>query len=166
MKYMLTAFACAASLQGAVAQDSKDSTLFKTLEELDSVVFERSFNQCDHAGLRALVPEDFEFYHDTGGLETSRAAFFRTVEENICGSTAQKPIRKLVPRSLKVFPLRQNGVLYGALQMGEHEFYIREDGKSDRHTSTAKFTHVWMLEGEAWTLSRVLSYDHQSPSAE
>jgi CubicO group peptidase (beta-lactamase class C family) len=31
------------------------------------------------------------------------------------------------------------------------------------HTSTAKFTHVWLWENENWLLKEVLSFDHHEP---
>ncbi|WP_417462701.1 nuclear transport factor 2 family protein [Kordiimonas sp.] len=159
-------FACllAALPHAAQAQVAEDSDLYKTLKSLDDAIFDRSFNQCDHSKLIELIPEDFEFYHDTGGFENSKANFMATVEQNICGNPAVKPIRKLVPGSLKVYPLRTGaGVLYGAIQEGVHEFFLREEDKPLRHTSSARFTHVWVLDSEKWTLKRVLSYDHHSP---
>ena len=152
------------SAGAAQAQVADDSELYKTLKALDDAIFERSFNRCDHSRLQELVTDDFEFYHDTGGFENSKQSFMATVERNICGNAAVKPIRKLVPGSLKVYPLKTGeGKLYGAVQEGVHEFYLREDGKPLRHTSTARFTHVWILDGEQWTLRRVLSYDHHAP---
>lgn len=164
MKTIVLACLLATLSPAAYAQVAEDSDLFKTLKSLDEAIFERSFNRCDHTRLMELIPEDFEFYHDTGGFEDSKANFMATVEQNICGNAAVKPIRKLVPGSLKVYPLHTGeGVLYGAIQEGVHEFFLREADKPLRHTSSARFTHVWILEGEKWTLKRVLSFDHQSP---
>jgi CubicO group peptidase (beta-lactamase class C family) len=64
---------------------------------------------------------------------------------------------------LEVFPLYNDGNLYGAIQKGIHHFYLRESGKEDIWTSTAKFTHIWVLESKTWKLSEVLSYDHHDP---
>src|SRR5262249_421878 len=44
-------------------------------------------------------------------------------------------------------------------------FYAQEKGRPEYLTSTAKFTHVWLLENGKWKLSRALSYDHQEPAA-
>ena len=33
-------------------------------------------------------------------------------------------------------------------------------------TSVAKFTHLWLLDGEQWRLKRALSYDHQTPKVD
>jgi hypothetical protein len=44
-------------------------------------------------------------------------------------------------------------------------FYIREKGKPDQHTSSARFTHLYLLDNGNWLLKEVLSYDHQVPSS-
>ena len=67
----------------------------------------------------------------------------------------------MVENSLEVYPLEKNGVIYGAIQMGIHRFYALEKNKPEYITSTAKFTHVWLLENGNWKLGRALSYDHQ-----
>ncbi len=148
---------------GAAAQEQFPHELMPTFTQLDSLIFEMSFNRCDHSAMKDLIHEDFEFYHDTGGLETSKAAFIKTIEQNICGNPDMKPIRKLVAGSMQLFPMRNNGELYAVIQSGEHEFYIREPGKALYLTSTAKFTHLWVLENDNWLLKRVLSYNHVTP---
>ena len=65
--------------------------------------------------------------------------------------------------SLEVFPMYSNGNLYGALQTGVHKFYESFNGKPEVAGSTARFAHLWLLENGAWTLKRVISYDHISP---
>lgn len=70
--------------------------------------------------------------------------------------------RVLEATSLEVFSLHKNNVLYGAIQKGVHHFYAIEKDSTEYLTSTAKFTHVWLLENEQWKLSRSLSYDHQN----
>ena len=146
----------------AHGQESRDSRLFQTLKEQDHFLFERGFNQCDLEYLQKVVHQDLTFFHDQGGIQY-RQDFFESTKNNICSTPVQKPIRKLVEGSLEVFPLYNNGTLYGAIQNGLHDFYIREAGKPDRHTSSARFTHVWLLEDENWLLRDVLSFDHSSP---
>jgi hypothetical protein len=64
--------------------------------------------------------------------------------------------RKLVPESLKVYPIQDNG----AIEVGTHTFYAVKSGAPDRLTETGQFTHYWKQEHGQWKLSRVLSYDH------
>jgi hypothetical protein len=109
--------------------------------------------------LKNTVSEDLKFYHDQSGFQ-DRNAFLENTQKYICANKDKKPIRKLEKGSLVVYPLYDDGVLYGAIQSGTHHFYIRETGQQDLKTATAKFTHVWLLENEVWKLGAVLSYDH------
>jgi hypothetical protein len=145
----------------ASSQVPKDSELFEALKKNDSLLFDAGFNNCEISAFEHLISYDLEFYHDQGGLTTNKEDFLNNVRNNICSSPDKKPIRKLDPVSLQVFPLYSNGKLYGALQKGRHNFFIKEPGKELYQTSTALFTHVWLLEDEKWILKRVLSYDHQ-----
>jgi hypothetical protein len=128
-----------------VAQPDKRSPLFLELKQQDSLFFERSFNQCDIAYLESRMAQDLKFYHDQSGFQ-DRTKFFENIQQYICTPSSKKPIRKVDVNSLEVYPLNNNGKLYGAIQMGIHHFYIREQGKEDIHTSTAKFTHVWLMQ--------------------
>ncbi|TNE65971.1 MAG: nuclear transport factor 2 family protein [Bacteroidetes bacterium] len=145
------------------AQVDTSDPLFSQLEKMDSILFEAGFNNCRIDDMEPFISEDLEFFHDQSGVTTSKAEFLQAVRQNICGDPAHKPIRKLVAGSLEVFPLYQEGVLYGAIQRGVHDFYISEPGKVLYQTGTARFTHVWILDGEKWILKRVLSYDHHAP---
>jgi Domain of unknown function (DUF4440) len=144
----------------ANAQLAKTDSLFLALKKQDSLFLERSFNLCDLDYLDKTTHPELIFFHDQGGIQ-HKAEFLAAVKNNICGNPDQKPIRKADPLSLEVFPLFQNGRLYGVIQTGIHDFYIREKGKPDRHTSRAKFTHVWLLDNGRWLLREVLSYDHK-----
>lgn len=149
-------------MSGASAQSTSADTLAATLREKDSLLFSVGYNQCNLEAFEQLLSNDFEFYHDQGGLTRSRSAFLRGVRKGLCRLpyTAR---RELVTGSLQVFPLYVEGRLYGAIQNGEHRFYAREENQEERLTSTARFTHVWMLEKGEWRLRRGLSYDHQPP---
>lgn len=135
--------------------------LFEQLKERDSLIFKLGFNNCDTAQLRKLLSDDFEFYHDQNGLMESKELFIQNIP-NLCKMN-YKPIRVLVDSSLQVFPLFSSGKIYGAIQTGVHEFYGEEKDKPRYLTSTARFTHVWIMEGEDWKLKRILSYDHIIP---
>lgn len=142
------------------SQVSKDSELYKALKKNDSLIFDSAFNECKSSDLTSIISKDLEFYHDTGGITNGKEEFLRTVKQNICGNPKVRPYRELVKGSLQVYPLAKDGVLYGAIQKGDHNFYLKENGKT-RPTVTAKFTHLWVLENKKWVLKRVLSYDHQ-----
>jgi hypothetical protein len=144
------------------AQVKKDTELFRQFVALDSTFFERGFNQCDMAYLEASVAKDLRFFHDKSGFQ-DRKIFLENTRKYICPTTGPKPIRKVDPESLELYPLYNNGVLYGAIQHGVHLFYLREKGKEDVWTNIAKFTSVWILENGTWKLSEVLSYHHQDP---
>ena len=141
------------------AQIDKDSPLFLELKKQDSLFFERGFNNCDIAYLEKTMDENLKFYHDNGGFQDKKLFMERT-KKNICGNPNQKPIRKVIENSLEVFPLYNNGELYGAIQSGEHRFYIREKGKQDALGGQAKFTTVWTKKDGNWIMSDILSYDH------
>ena len=151
------------SLQLMTAQVNMESELFQELKARDSLLFDRGFNLCKIAEFEGFVSDELEFYHDQGGLTTNKEDFLTAIRNNICSNEKMKPVRKLVPGSLQVFPMYNNGNLYAAIQKGEHEFFIKEPGKELYKTSSAKFTHVWELINQEWMLTKVLSYDHKSP---
>ncbi len=161
MKQLLcTVILFALSICNGIAQSDKNSDLFIELKKKDSIFFERGFNKCDIDYFQSHLADDLKFYHDQSGIQ-DRKAFFENTKKYICSDSEKKPIRKVDTHSLEVFPLHNNGVLYGAIQKGIHHFYLRENGKEDVWTSTAKFTHVWILENKIWKISQVLSYNHQ-----
>lgn len=147
----------------ATANTEENKKLYSQFVELDNILFEESFNKCNEEVLPPLITSDFEFYHDIAGIQ-DKNEFLRAVKNNICSNPDKKPIRKLVPGSMEVFPLNNNGVLYGVIQRGVHEFYIKEPGKKIYKTGIAKFTHLWLLQDGKWQLKRVLSFDHQPAS--
>ncbi|WP_294302839.1 class A beta-lactamase-related serine hydrolase [uncultured Chryseobacterium sp.] len=144
------------------AQIDKNSDLFSELKKQDSIFFERGFNNCDMTYLEKAVDENLKFYHDKGGFQDKKLFLERT-RENICSDPLKKPVRKVVSGSLEVFPLYSDGNLYGAIQTGEHQFYIREPHKEDVLSGRAKFTTVWTKKDGNWIMSDVLSYDHGGP---
>ncbi|MFC4632649.1 nuclear transport factor 2 family protein [Dokdonia ponticola] len=148
-----------------IAQVDLDSELFLELEKMDTLLFEEGFNNCSKEAMEAALSEDLEFFHDNGGITKGKPAFITSFLTNMCDAN-KKPIRKLVPESLTVFPLRENGTLYGAIQKGVHEFFIKEPGKELYKTQVAQFTHLWIKEETGWKISRVLSYDHKAPETD
>lgn len=146
-----------------MAQVTNDSDLFKDLQQMDMLLFGESFNNCNIDVMRTLVTDDLEFYHDKNGISKGKELFVTSFQKNMCGGS-QKIRRELVAGSLEVFPLYSNGVLYGALQKGIHEFFITPVDKPEFKDGIAKFSHLWLKEDGTWKLSRALSYDHKPPS--
>ncbi len=159
-RVILTVFLATLMVWGASAQLSPGDPLFAELKKQDSLFFERGFNQCDIGYMESHITSDIRFYHDQAGFQ-DRATFLEKMRNNICSNDGQKPIRKVHENSLQAFPLYSDGILYGAIQTGTHQFY-RRNGTSEVWTGIARFTHTWLLENGVWKLSVVLSYDHQN----
>lgn len=144
----------------ANAQVEKSSELYKTIKEKDSLLFNIGFNNCDIIQFKNLVSDNFEFYHDQSGITKSKSEFIQSIENGLC-KLDYKPKRVIDEKSLDIFPLNNNGVLYGAIQTGEHSFYAIEKNKTEYLTSNAKFTHLWILEKGKWKFTKGLSYNHR-----
>ena len=151
-------------LAAATDTDTKEISLHDELAKQDALFFQRGFNECDMAYLDATISPDLKFYHDKSGFQ-DKALFMQNTQKYICSDMAHKPVRKLVADSLSTFPLYRDNILYGAIQHGRHQFYLREMGKPDQLTGAARFTSVWLKKGDDWQLSDVLSYDHQPAEA-
>jgi Domain of unknown function (DUF4440) len=147
-------------LPTAYAQVAENSKLFKDVMELDSHLFDEGFNECKLNSMDKYIAPDLEFFHDKGGSQ-NRAQFFEAVKKNVCSNPNGKPLRTLVPGSSQVFPLENNGVLYGAVQMGIHRFDTKGADVAKVGYTLAKFTHVWLIRDGHWQLKTSISYDHQ-----
>ncbi len=147
----------------SIAAQSTEADLFSLLRAKDSLLFSVGFNTCDLSQFEKIVSTNFEFYHDKSGITPSKEKFLETLRNGLCKDPANyQSRRELIPGSLKVYPLQTNGKLYGAIQTGEHKFYETVKGQPEKFGSTAKFTHLWLLEFNEWKLARVLSYDHKN----
>jgi hypothetical protein len=146
------------TLQG-IGQEKPGSALYASMARLDSLLFDVAFNTCNYVQLAQLTSDNFEFYHDQGGITLGKENFVNSVKVGVC-SNNYKAIRKLVSGSMEVYPMHKDGKLYGAIQMGAHEFWALEPGKPIYQTSKAKFIHLWMLQNGEWKFYRGLSFDH------
>lgn len=144
----------------AKAQVTDTSALYKNVIALDSQLFELGFNQCKLDTVATLTDENLEFFHDKSGMQ-NRAEFLVALKKNVCGNPEGKPVRTLVAGSTKIFPLENNGVVYGAVQHGVHRFHLKGTDLSKAGYTVAKFTHVWLMKDDKWTLKNAISYDHQ-----
>ena len=145
-------------IQQLPAQSQSDSitpkTLFSKIAALDSALF-NAFNTCNLAKFKELINEDFEFYDDRTGLNSSVEKEFDSFKNRCNGDV--KVRRELVKSTLQIYPLEH----YGAVQMGDHRFYETEKGRPEKLTGTARFIHVWQHKNDGWKLSRVISYEHK-----
>ncbi|MCC6411096.1 MAG: nuclear transport factor 2 family protein [Saprospiraceae bacterium] len=136
------------------AQDNTSDVL-----RLDSL-FWQAYNRCDVPQMMSMFTEDIEFYHDKGGPTLGLAKFTQSTEKNLCGNPNFRIYREALPGTVKVFPMHNQGVLYGAILSGEHVFYISENGGKPVLDGQALFTHLWRITDQGWKMSRVLSYNH------
>jgi len=144
------------------SQEEKNSKLYKTIMSRDSLLFNVGFNTCDVSQFENLLSNNFEFYHDRDSIQ-DRTLFLKNIRKGLCSATKTYQARRdLVEGSTEIYPLAKGGVLYGALQIGIHQFFEPTPDKKDKFGSTAKFTHLWILENGVWKLRRSLSYDHQN----
>lgn len=119
--------------------------LYKTIVALDSTYF-HTYNTCDLEKMATMTAEDIEFYHDRGGLTTSKKELIESIRKNICG----KVTRILTKGSIEVYPIHN----YGAVEIGYHSFRNNaEPGESE----PSKFIILWRLKDGQWQLARVVS---------
>src|SRR5688572_17281343 len=104
-----------------------------TIEMMDSIFFD-AYNNCKLEVFEKLISEDVEFYHDRGGLSTSKPELITALKNNICG----KVKRELLSGSIEVYPIPN----FGAVQMGAHRFYNFSE-KDPGPSRFAKFVHTW-----------------------
>lgn len=147
----------------AYAQVDSSSELFKTLKAKDSILFKVGFDKCQIEKSAELMTDDLEFYHDKSGVTNSKIAFVSDMKNGLCKpNNPEKIYRFLVDESLKVFPMYNNGKLYGALQKGKHFFSPSKSMTYKESDNYALFSHLWILEDNQWKLKRVISYNHTS----
>jgi len=123
-----------------------DIALQKKIEELDNIFF-TAYNTCDLKQQAALISEDIEFFHDQGGLSTSKSDIIEAMKNNICG----KVTRELTKGSIEVYPIHN----YGAIQMGYHKFFNNEE--PDAISNPSRFITIWKNDNDTWQMTRIVS---------
>ena len=130
------------------------------IRQADAEFFRAFFDTCDVDTVRRYVADDFEMIHDKGGIVTTSGAQFVQETVDKCKRQADGTdflsTRKLVPGTLKVYPIQQDG----AIATGTHTFYAVKAGEPDRLTETGQFTVFWKQVDGQWKMVRALSYDH------
>ena len=155
------AFLLTTVLSAQTAGPVPTKELHDEIAAYDQKLFGAVFDTCDTQALAGLVTDDFEMYHDKGGLVSTSGAQF---VENIRGMCERQKTgvdyrarRELVEGTLEVYPLNN----YGAVEVGVHRFYKKTPGQPDKLVEISKLTQVWKKEPGGWKLARVLSYDHK-----
>jgi hypothetical protein len=120
--------------------------LHDAITRMDSIFFD-AYNNCKLDVFESVISQDLEFYHDQGGLSTSKSELITALKNNICG----KVTRELLEGSIEVYPIPN----YGAVQMGAHRFYNKENNNTA--SQYAKFVQIWHQEDGMWKLTRVIS---------
>ena len=123
-----------------------DIALQYKIEELDSIFF-TAYNNCDLEQQASLIDEDIEFYHDQGGLMTSKADIIEATKNNICG----KVTRTLIEGSVEVYPINN----FGAVQIGYHKFFNNQE--PDAISNPSKFIAIWKEKDGTWQMNRIVS---------
>jgi len=145
-----------------ISQENPNSDLYKTIISKYSLLFDVGFNTCDISKFENLFSEDFEFFHDKDSI-SHKNQFIYNLKNGLCSSPEKyQSRRELVKGSTKIHPLFKNKKIYGAIQIGVHNFYETIIGQNEIFASSADFTHVWLLENGHWKLNRSLSYNHKN----
>lgn len=146
------------------AQDDSAS-VEATVRQQDGL-FWNAYNRCDVEKMSEFFWPDFEFYHDKGGVTIGHDAMVAALKTGLCGNPGYLLRREAIADTVKVFPLRKNGVTYGAVISGEHYFYINDHGKPEYRDGEARFFHVWLVKDGTWKMARAISYDHRDAPEE
>lgn len=142
-----------------ISAQSEDHKIKLDLLHIDSS-FWKAYNTCDDQSMSKYYTHDVEFYHDKSGLSLGSESLTTSFKQNLCSGNLSLR-REEMQGTVEVHLLKKNDEVYGAILSGNHIFYILEKGKKERLDGQAKFTHVWIKEGESWKMSRILSYDHK-----
>ena len=135
------------SSAGVPPYTPESQALYDTITHMDSLLFD-AYNTCKLDVFASLIADDIEFYHDRGGLTTSKADIVQAIKNNICG----KVTRELLKGSIEVYPIPN----YGAVEMGAHRFHNNQE-KEQGPSRFSKFVHTWHRENGQWKLARVIS---------
>jgi len=111
---------------------------YDRIAALDSALF-AAYNKCDIDKVGAFFAGDLEFYHEKGGLTLTRDATLALMRKNLCGADSNRVRRELVEGSMEVRPINN----YGAVQTGEHRFYLTQKGQQEKLDGIGKFVMLW-----------------------
>jgi hypothetical protein len=146
--FIAMAFSVTASAQSqeGYIYNPTDQKLYSAIVHMDSVYF-NAYNTCDMDKQAAIYADSIEFYHDKGGLMTSKKDLLDALKKNICG----KVTRVLVKGSIEVYPIGN----WGAVEIGLHRFI--NHAESETPSKPDKFIVIWRLRNAQWQITRVIS---------
>ena len=124
----------------------QDKMLYDQIVSMDKEFFD-AYNNCDLKKQDSIYDENIEFFHDKGGLMTSKTELMEATKKNICG----KVTRQLVKGSIEVYPINN----YGAVEIGFHKFYNNQEPNAESKPS--KFIIMWKNENGNWKITKVVS---------
>lgn len=143
--------ACGVAKDGAPGNAYKpdDPALYATIVRLDSAFF-AAYNTCDVNldKYGAFFSDSIEFYHDKGGLMTSKQEIIGATKRNVCG----KVTRELVQGSIEVYPINS----YGAVEIARHKFHNNAE-KAGTPSAIGKMVLIWRHQNNGWKITRVVS---------
>jgi hypothetical protein len=139
-------FTASAQSQDTYKYVPSSKELYDTIVHMDSVYF-TAYNTCDMDKQAAIYADSIEFYHDKGGLMTSKKDLLDAIKKNICG----KVTRVLVKGSIEVYPIAG----FGAVEIGLHQFINHAESESP--SKPDKFIVIWRLRNGKWEITRVVS---------
>ncbi len=123
-----------------------DVDLYNQIVKMDSIYF-TAYNTCDMKTQADIYHKDIEFFHDKGGVTTSKKELLESLEKNICG----KVTRTLIKGSIEVYPIKN----YGAVEIGYHKFFNNREPNAKSPPS--KFIVIWKQENNQWKMTKVIS---------
>jgi len=135
---------------------TSSESFYQIIADLDANVFE-AYNACNLSEFKDNFVDDLEFYHDESGLICSRQTMLDALSLMLCGEDKVRTRRALIKDSLQVYPIDN----FGAIQVGEHQYFKSCNGQPEQLVEVAKFTHIWRNDDTGWKITRVMSYDHQ-----
>jgi hypothetical protein len=136
----------------------KQGELLTIISALDHDFFE-AYNKCELSKIESMFTSDIEFYHEKRGQLTSRQSVMEAFSKNLCGDKSNRVRRELVEGTLQVYSIDN----YGALEVGEHRFYLTQVGQKEKLDGIGRFANLWQLKDGEWRMSRVFSYGFRSP---
>ncbi len=140
---------CGRNVFAQYVYEPDDQQLHNTILHYDSIFF-AMYNNCSVQleEYAAFYSDSVEFYHDKGGLSTSKKEVVEGTKKYICG----KVTRELVKGSVEVYPIAG----YGAVEIGLHFFHNNQE-KQTGPPKISKFIIFWQQINNTWKITKVVS---------